>query len=46
MLPYLIAMPFLFVAGIAFAYFVVLPAAITFLLNFNEADFNIQLRAK
>ena len=34
------------VAGIAFAYFVVLPAAISFLLNFNEADFNTQLRAK
>ena len=45
-LPYLIAMPILFIAGIAFAYFVVMPAAITFLLNFNEAAFNIQLRAK
>jgi sec-independent protein translocase protein TatC len=45
-MPYLIAMPFLFIAGIAFAYFLVLPAAITFLLNFNEADFNIQLRAR
>lgn len=44
--PYLVAMPVLFLAGIAFAYFVVLPAAITFLLNFNEANFNIQLRAK
>jgi sec-independent protein translocase protein TatC len=44
--PYLVAMPLLFVAGIAFAYFVVMPAAITFLLNFNEADFNTQLRAK
>jgi sec-independent protein translocase protein TatC len=44
--PYLIAMPFLFLAGVAFAYFVVMPAAITFLLNFNETDFNIQVRAK
>lgn len=45
-LPYLLAMPILFLAGIAFAYFVVMPAAISFLLNFNEADFNTQLRAK
>ena len=44
--PYLIAMPLLFLAGIAFAYFVVMPAAISFLLSFNEANFNIQLRAK
>jgi sec-independent protein translocase protein TatC len=44
--PYVIAMPILFVAGIAFAYFVVMPAAISFLLNFNEASFNTQLRAK
>ncbi len=44
-LPYLIAMPLLFIAGIAFAYFLVLPAAINFLLNFNEASFNIQVRA-
>jgi sec-independent protein translocase protein TatC len=45
-MPYLIAMPLLFLAGIAFAYFVVMPAAITFLLNFNEAEFNTQLRAR
>jgi sec-independent protein translocase protein TatC len=44
--PYVIAMPFLFVAGIAFAYFVVMPAAITFLLNFNSSEFNIEVRAK
>jgi sec-independent protein translocase protein TatC len=44
--PFLIAMPFLFVAGVAFAYFAVLPPATNFLLNFNEADFNIQVRAK
>ena len=44
--PYLIAMPLLFLGGIAFAYFVVMPAAITFLLNFNESEFNTQLRAK
>jgi sec-independent protein translocase protein TatC len=44
--PYVIAMPILFVTGIAFAYFVVMPAAISFLLNFNETSFNTQLRAK
>jgi Tat protein translocase TatC len=44
--PYLIAMPILFVAGLAFAYFVVMPAAISFLLNFNETNFDTQLRAK
>ena len=44
--PYLLAMPLLFVAGVVFAYFVVMPAAIQFLLNFNEADFAIQVRAK
>ena len=36
----------LFIAGIAFGYFVVLPAATKFLLNFNDAQFNIQVRAK
>ncbi|MGI9019615.1 MAG: twin-arginine translocase subunit TatC [Solirubrobacterales bacterium] len=44
--PYLLAMPLLFLGGIAFAYFVVMPAAISFLLSFNEAEFNTQLRAK
>ena len=36
----------LFFAGIVFGYFVVLPAATKFLLNFNDAQFNIQVRAK
>jgi sec-independent protein translocase protein TatC len=44
--PFLIAIPILFVAGVAFAYFVVLPAAIKFLLNFNEAEFAIEVRAR
>jgi sec-independent protein translocase protein TatC len=44
--PFLIAIPFLFIAGVAFAYFVVLPAAITFLLNFNESEFAIEVRAR
>jgi sec-independent protein translocase protein TatC len=44
--PFLIAMPLLFAAGVAFAYFVVMPAATQFLLNFNESEFNIQVRAR
>lgn len=36
----------LFAAGIAFAYFVVLPAAIPFLLGFDSEVYDIQLRAR
>jgi sec-independent protein translocase protein TatC len=43
--PLLLLIPALFIAGIAFGYFVVLPAATSFLLNFNDAQFNIQVRA-
>lgn len=45
-LPILLLFPVLFVAGIAFAYFVVMPAALRFLLDFNDGQFNIQLRAR
>ena len=45
MLPFLLMVPFLFIAGVVFAYFVVVPAAVKFLLNFNEDEFNIQVRA-
>lgn len=45
-LPILLLFPVLFIAGIAFAYFVVMPAAVNFLLNFNDGQFNIQLRAR
>ena len=38
--------PVLFAAGVAFAYFVVMPAAVKFLLGFNESQFNIQVRAR
>jgi sec-independent protein translocase protein TatC len=38
--------PVLFIAGAAFAFFVVVPAAIQFLLHFNSDQFNTQLRAK
>ena len=35
----------LFAGGIAFAYYVVLPRAIDFLTNFNDEQFEIQIRA-
>ena len=44
-LPILLLFPFLFVGGIAFGYFAVMPAALHFLLGFNENQFNIQVRA-
>ena len=45
-MPLLLVIPLLFVAGVVFAYFVVMPAATKFLLNFNEEQFNIQVRAR
>jgi len=44
--PFLILVPLLFIAGVLFGYFVVLPAATKFLLSFNEDQFNIQVRAR
>lgn len=43
--PLLMAVPFLFIAGVVFAYFVVMPPALSFLLGFNADDFNIEIRA-
>jgi sec-independent protein translocase protein TatC len=45
LVPFLALVPVLFVAGVVFGYFVVLPAAIKFLLNFNADQFNVQVRA-
>ncbi len=45
-LPILLLAPFLFVAGVAFAYFLVMPAAVNFLLGFNASQFNVQVRAR
>lgn len=45
-LPLLLMVPVLFVAGVVFAYYVVMPAATQFLLNFNEDQFEIQVRAR
>ena len=45
-LPILLLAPLLFAAGVAFAYFVVLPPATDFLLGFNDEQFNVQVRAR
>jgi sec-independent protein translocase protein TatC len=45
-LPLLLMVPILFIAGVVFAYFVVVPAATKFLLNFNQDQFNIEVRAR
>jgi sec-independent protein translocase protein TatC len=45
-LPLMLMVPVLFVAGAAFAYFIVVPAALSFLLHFNADQFQTQLRAK
>ena len=38
-------MPGLFIAGVAFGYFVVLPAAVHFFQNFNSDQFNVLVQA-
>jgi sec-independent protein translocase protein TatC len=43
--PLLIAIPFLFSAGALFGYFVVMPAAVRFLQNFNSSEFNVLVQA-
>ncbi len=45
-LPLLAMVPFLFIAGVLFAYFVVLPSAIKVLQNFNSDNFDILVQAK
>jgi sec-independent protein translocase protein TatC len=44
-LPLLAAIPFLFVIGVTFGYFVVLPAALRFFQNFNSGEFNVLVQA-
>lgn len=45
MRPLVLAVPFLFVAGVVFGYFVVLPAAVRFFVNFNSDEFNTLVQA-
>jgi sec-independent protein translocase protein TatC len=43
---FVLAATLLLVAGVAFGYWIVLPKAIQFLTNFDQHQFNIQIRAK
>jgi len=43
-LPFLLSVPVLFIGGATFAYYVVMPAALKFLLGFNDDFFDIQIR--
>jgi sec-independent protein translocase protein TatC len=40
-----LAVPLLFVAGVTFGYFVVLPSALRFFQNFNSGEFNVLVQA-
>ncbi len=40
-----LAVPLLFVAGVLFGYFVVLPSALRFFQNFNSGEFNVLVQA-
>jgi sec-independent protein translocase protein TatC len=44
-LPLLAAIPLLFAGGVLFGYFVVLPAAVRFFVNFNAGEFNNLVQA-
>jgi sec-independent protein translocase protein TatC len=44
-LPLMSAVPVLFAAGVAFGYFIVLPAAVRFFVNFNASEFNVLVQA-
>lgn len=39
------SIPLLFIAGVLFGYFVVLPAAVRFFQNFNSGEFNVLVQA-
>jgi sec-independent protein translocase protein TatC len=45
-LPMMLAAPLLFMAGVAFAYFAVLPPAVRFLQGYNSQNFDILVQAK
>jgi sec-independent protein translocase protein TatC len=45
-MPLLLMVPFLFIAGVVFGYYVVLPAALKFLLHFNTDQFRVEIRAR
>ncbi len=45
-LPLMVMVPFLFYSGVVFAYFLVLPAAVDFLQNFNDDNYDVLLQAR
>ena len=45
-MPLMLLVPVLFLAGVAFGYFVVLQRAIAFLQNFNDDDFDVLVQAR
>jgi sec-independent protein translocase protein TatC len=45
-MPMMLMVPALFLAGVAFGYFLVLPPAISFLQNFNDTNFDVLIQAK
>jgi len=44
--PFMVMVPILFLCGVAFGYYVALPRAVDFLLNFNDDNFDILVGAK
>lgn len=44
--PLMLGVPFLFIGGVVFGYFLVLPPAISFLQNFNSENFDVLIQAK
>jgi sec-independent protein translocase protein TatC len=45
-LPLMLGVPFLFIGGVVFGYFMVLPPALRFLQNFNSDSFNVLIQAR
>lgn len=44
--PLMFMIPVLFIGGVAFAYYIVLPQTTRFLLNFNSGEFDIQVQGR
>jgi sec-independent protein translocase protein TatC len=44
-LPLMLMVPFLFIAGVVFSYYMVLPNAVSFLQNFNADNYDILIQA-
>jgi sec-independent protein translocase protein TatC len=44
-MPLMLAIPFLFLIGVTFGYFVVFPASVRFFQNFNSSSYNVLVQA-